>query len=131
MGVAHPHDRDEATLDLVREAIEETRELVRVEVALARRDAAHELSAARAGTAKLWLGASGLVAGATLLLVAVAAAFATLWLAALLIGVIVLVGSGPLVWLGWSALPKRPMAPTAARVKRVKEDLGKLGGPTS
>jgi hypothetical protein len=129
MGVAHPHD--EATLDLVREAIEETRELVRVEVALARRDAARDLSAARAGTARLWLGASGLVAGTTLLLVAIAAAFATFWLAALLIGAIMLAGSGPLVWLGWSALPKRPMAPTAARVRRVKEDIEKLGGPTS
>jgi hypothetical protein len=131
MGVAHHHDHDGATLDLVREAIEETRELVRVEVALARRDAARDLSAARAGTAKVWLGASGLIVGITLLLVAVAAAFATLWLAALLIGVIVLLGSGPLVWLGWSALPKKPMAPTAARVKRVKEDIEKFGGPTS
>ncbi|MGH7434185.1 MAG: phage holin family protein [Polyangiaceae bacterium] len=126
MGGGNPVPRDEATLELVRQAIEETRTLVRLEVALARHDAAHDLQAARVGATTLWLGISGGIIAITLLLVAVASAFATFWLAALLLGTFLLLASAPIVWLGWSALSKRPLAITAEHVKQVKGEIQRL-----
>jgi hypothetical protein len=123
MSGAHRVPRDERTLDLVREAIEETRELVRAEAALARHDAARDLGLARAAVLKLSIGASGCVAGVTLLLVAVAAAFAPLWLASLVVGGLVLAVSVAVGFAGWRAFPRRPLAPTAARVKTELEEL--------
>ncbi len=73
---------------------------------------------------KLSIGAGGCVAGVTLLWVAaVAAAFAPLWLASLVVGGLVLAVSAAVGLAGWRALPRRPLAPTAARVKTELEEL--------
>jgi hypothetical protein len=65
------------------------------------------------------------VCGLTLLLVAIAAAFSAVWLAALVIGAILLLGAAAGALLGWRAVPKRLMGGTRERlqtdVKHLKE----------
>ena len=101
MATSTPSIPDEKSLvDLAREAVDETRDLVRIEVAIARHDLVRELASARSAAVRLGLAAGTCVVGVALLLVAVAAAFEPLWLSALLLGALALVVSGPLAYAG-------------------------------
>lgn len=116
---------EESAGELVRDAIEETRELVRLEVALAREELKTEVAQAKAGAIAMAVAATAAVSGCTLCLVAIAAAFSAIWLAALIIGAILLVGAGAAALLAWKAMPKRVMGGTRERlqtdVKQLKE----------
>jgi hypothetical protein len=118
---------DDSAGELVREAIAETRELVRLEVALAREEIKTELARAKAGAIAIAVAATAAVCGFTLCLVAIAAAFSAIWLAALIIGAILLAGAGAAALLGWKAVPKRPMGSTRERlqtdVKQLRERI--------
>lgn len=124
---AQPSDDTETATELVREAIDETRHLVALEVALAREEIKAEIAHAKVGAMTL-AGASAVgLSGCTLCLVALAAAFSTLWLAALVLGAILLLCAGAAAFLGWRAIPKRPMSGTRERlesnVKQLKERI--------
>ncbi|HXX68495.1 MAG TPA: phage holin family protein [Polyangiaceae bacterium] len=118
---------EESAGELVREALDETRALVRLEVALAREEIKDELTKAKVGAAAIGGAAAAGVMGGTLCLVAMAAAFSAMWLAALILGVIVLVCGAAAALLGWRALPKRLMNETRDRlelhVKQLKERI--------
>jgi hypothetical protein len=116
-------EQGEPTGQLVREALDEMQQLVRLEVALARDEVTTEL--ARAKTAGIVLGAAAAlgICGLALLLVAIAAAFSTLWLAALALGGTLLFASVALGYGAWKAMPPRPLGQTK---ERLQSDLKQL-----
>ncbi len=115
------------TAELVREVIDETRQLVRLEVELAKEDMKIELrKAERAGIA------AGVVFVSTILLlcmlaVAVVLAFGKSWLAALIVAACFLVVGGGAGLYGYTALPKKPLERTRGRlqtdVNQLKEHI--------
>jgi hypothetical protein len=122
--MAEPGDaQGEPTPQLVREAFDEMRELVRLEVAMARQEVQEELTRAKA--AGVALGGAGALAIAALamFLVAFAAAFKMIWLAALIIGGIVLLMAGALGYGGWRTIPRQPLGQTK---DRLQSDLKQL-----
>jgi hypothetical protein len=116
-------DVTEPTAALVREALDETRDLVRLEVELAREELKAELS--RAKTSGVALGAAGAlsIAGFAMFMVAIATAFSRTWLAALLIGAILTLLAGAAGLGGWKALPRKPLGETK---ERLESDLKQL-----
>lgn len=111
------HESPEPTGELVRDAIEEVRELVRLEVALAVDETKAELGQVK--TAAISLGVAGALglSALTMFLVAIAAAFVPMWLASLVIGGILVATAAVLAIAGWRALPRKPMAETRERIE--------------
>ncbi|HEX4447539.1 MAG TPA: phage holin family protein [Polyangiaceae bacterium] len=103
--------------ELVREALGDTRELVRLEVALAREDLRTEVGAARTSIVAFATSAALLVSGVTLLLVALVMALPIAgWLSAVIAGAALLLVAGALGLLGWRAMPKRFFGRTRQRL---------------
>jgi hypothetical protein len=116
--------RQEPTAELVREAIDETRELARLEVELAKEELLTELQQAKAGGIAIGAGAGAALSGVTLCLVAIAMAFRMEWVAALVIGGILLALAALLGLGGYKALPRRPLL--GETKERVQTDLKQL-----
>lgn len=107
-----------STAELVRHALAEAKLLVKAEVLHAKKELREDLKAAR--TSGILLGAGGVLAlvGLTLLFVALVGALPlSLWLSALLVGVVVLLLAGGLAFLGVKRLPKKPLPHTQERLK--------------
>jgi uncharacterized membrane protein YqjE len=103
--------------ELVREALGDTRELVRLEVALAREDLRSEFGAAKSSVIALAASAAFGVSGLTLLLVAVVLALPLAgWLSAVIAGAAVLLVAAALGLIGWRAMPKRFFGRTRQRL---------------
>ena len=115
--------RQEPTAELFREAVDETRELVRLEVELAKEELREELGRAKIGAIGLGAGAGLALSGVTMWFVTIAMAFRMEWLAALILGGILLVVAGIVAFGGYSALPKRPLEQTK---ERIETDLKQL-----
>jgi hypothetical protein len=124
---AEIRDTAEPTGQLVREAIDEMRELVQLEVALAVDGAKGDLAKARTAGISLGAAAALAVCAVTMFFVALAAAFVPMWLAALVVGGVLLLIGGILGLVGWRALPRKPLAETRARlesdVKQLRERI--------
>jgi hypothetical protein len=116
--------RQEPTAELVREAIDETRELARLEVELAKEELWSELRQAKAGAISIGAGAGAALSGVTLCFVAIAMAFRMEWLAALVIGGILLALAALLALAGYKGLPRRPFL--GGTKERVQMDLKQL-----
>lgn len=108
---------DEPTERLLREAFEGTRDLVRLEVALAREEARIELARAKTSAALLGAAAGAAVAAITMFLVSIALASSMMWLTALIIAFLLSCLVGALGYAGYKALPTRPMARTKERIE--------------
>jgi hypothetical protein len=115
------------TAELVREALDETRELVRLEVALAREELTAELSRAKVAVASLAAAGALVVCGLTLVLAAIALAFTKAWLVALVLGLILTVLSCAVGLGGWKSLPRKLLGETRGRIesdlKQLKERI--------
>jgi hypothetical protein len=109
--------RDEPTGQLVREALDQTRELVRLEIALARNEVATELAEAKTGVIALGVAAAAALSSFTLLMVALALSFSVSWLAALSLAIVLLLLAGALGFAGYKILPTRLMAQTKDRIE--------------
>ncbi len=118
-----PRFDQEPTAQLIREAVDETRQLVRLEVALAREELKAELTKARAGAIAVGAAGAAALCALTLFLVTIALAFGSPWLAALIIGAIVLTLAAAIGLGGWKMLPKRPLGETR---ERLESDLKQL-----
>ncbi|HTQ45152.1 MAG TPA: phage holin family protein [Polyangiaceae bacterium] len=116
--------RQERTAELFREAIDETRELARLEVELAKEELLSELQQAKAGGIAIGIGAGVALSGVTLCFVAIAMAFRMEWLAALVIGGILLALAALLALGGYKALPRRPLL--GETKERMQTDLKQL-----
>jgi len=115
--------RQEPTAELFREAVDETRELVRLEVELAKEELRAEIGRAKMAGMALGGGAGAALSGVTMCFVAIAMAFHLEWLASLIIGGILLALAAALVLGGYRALPRRPLEETR---ERVEADLKQL-----
>jgi uncharacterized membrane protein YqjE len=113
----------EPTAELFREAVDETRELVRLEVELAKEELREELGRAKAGAMALGAGAGLALSGVTMFFVTIAMAFRMEWLAALILGGILVVLAGILAYGGFKLLPRRPLEQTK---ERIETDLKQL-----
>jgi len=116
-------EAEEPTGELIREALEETRDLVRLEVALAREELKAELTHAKVGGFALASAAGAGISAFTMFMVTIALAFRWSWLAALIIGGILLCLAGALALGGWKSVPKEPLVETR---ERVESDLKQL-----
>lgn len=112
-----------STADLVKDVLTEARELVKLEVDLARSEVEGEV--AELVQSAFALGAS--VVAALLFLamisVAVVVALGGTSLAAIGVGVVFAVASGVTGWVGYRKLPKKPLARTR---RRLRADLQQL-----
>jgi hypothetical protein len=122
-----PGNAEEPTADLIREVINETRQLVQLEVALAREEVRMEMARARLAGVVLGTAAGAGLSGITVCLVAIVLTFSIPSVAALIMGAglvsLAVVGG----WVGWKRLPKRPMNETRSRLeadfKQLKEHI--------
>jgi uncharacterized membrane protein YqjE len=108
---------------LVREAIDEARELVRLEVALAKKEVVEELAELKVGAGLL--GAAGVLAivGVSMLGQAVVLAIAPTGPCALVVGVCFFVLAGVAAFIGRSRLPKKPLVRTRQRLETDMKQL--------
>ncbi len=117
----------EPTAELLREALDETRELVRLEVALAREELTAELSLAKAAVACIGAAGALVVSGVTLMLAAIALAFTKAWIVSLVIGGILVVLAGAIGFGGWKSIPRKLLGETRERIgsdlKQLKERI--------
>lgn len=102
---------------LLRTAVQDVRQLVELEVALARDEMSRELRDARA--AGISLGTAGIVAivGVTMFVVALALAFSSAGTASLVIGGILLGIAGAAGGVGILIAPKKPLGITRDRLR--------------
>lgn len=107
-----------STAELVRHALAEAKLLVKAEVLHAKKELREELKAARTSGILLGAGAVLALVGVTLLFVALVGALPlSLWLSALIVGVVVLLVAGGLAFTGIKRLPKKPLPHTQERLK--------------
>jgi len=124
---AHQLPDQLSTGELGRQAFDETKELVRLEIALAREDLRSELQ--RVKTAAILLGLAGALAIVALAIfdVAVVIALGTTVTAALSVAFIVVAEVAVLGFIGYRMLPKAPLARTRERlasdVRELKEHV--------
>jgi hypothetical protein len=116
--------KQEGTVELVREAIDETRELGRLEVQLAKEELLSELRQAKAGGITIGVGAAVALVGVTLFFVAIAMAFDKEAVAALAIGGMLLVLAALVALVGTKMLPGRPLL--GETKERLQTDLKQL-----
>ncbi len=109
---------EEPAGELFREAVDETRELVRLEVALAREEMRSELRQAMRAAMGFGFGALAAIAAFTMLLVALATTFTREWLAALVMAAALAGVAAAAVALGWLWRPRRPLGDTRQRIGR-------------
>lgn len=107
-----------STTDLIRHALAEAQLLAKAEVLQAKHELKAELKQAK--TAGILFGAAGVLAlcGLSVLFVAIAAALGlSLAVSATIVGVVLLVASGILAFVGKKRLPTQPLARTQRRLK--------------
>ncbi|MBU8897991.1 phage holin family protein [Corallococcus sp. H22C18031201] len=107
-----------STTELIRHALAETRLLVKAEVLHAKKELREEVSAAR--TAGILLGAGAVLALASLAVLFVALGLALPMSSAvgvLLVGVLLVLVAGLLLFLGVQRLPKKPLPHTQERLR--------------
>lgn len=116
-----------STADLVREALDEAKELVKLEVELAKTEVTEEIAGAKkAGIAFGIAGAFGVLA-LCMLAVALVLALGGTAIAALGVAAGFLVVAGVGAGIGWTMIPKKPLGQTRHRLendlKQLKEHL--------
>ena len=113
--------------ELIREVLGDTRELVRIEVALARDELGHEVASARTSAIAIGIAAVAFIAAFAVFMLAIVLALKAGWVGALVVGGILLAAAISLGFVGWSALPTKPLAQTKGRlqanVERLKERM--------
>jgi uncharacterized membrane protein YqjE len=113
--------------ELVKEALEEARELIRLEVSLARNEVRNELGDAKGASILFGVAMVTAIVGLSLLLVAVALAIELSPTPALIIGLLCVAAASVCGTLGYKALPKKPMFRTRKRlegeIKQLKERI--------
>jgi len=121
-----PVELHESTRQLLADVLDQTRELVRLEVVLARKELHAELTRAKAGVIVLACATAAATVSLTLFVVAIALSLSSQWVAALFALVFLATAVG-LGFAGYRLLPTQPMAETFGRiasdVKQVRERI--------
>ena len=116
-------DETKSTADLVKEAFEEARDLVRLEVKLATDEMKTEARQTEAAAVGFGIAAAIGVIGLTLLAVAIPLAFAHAAIAALITGGVFLVVAGGTAAVAYFLFPRKPLEKTR---KTAERGLGEL-----
>ena len=122
------HSQETAsTVELIRTALDEARELVKVEVALARNDL--DAQWRRARTAAIAFAVAACACNAALTVVICAVALATQMPAAVsvLVALALFASSGAAAWIGFRAIPERLLGRTRARLETDVRELRQIG----
>jgi uncharacterized membrane protein len=106
-----------STGDLIREAVDETRSLLKAEVALARDEFRAEVKEFKVAVAALAAAALLLVLGLAFLLMSLILSIPPHWLSALIAGLILVALAAGAGLLGYSLIPKKPMEKTKERLE--------------
>lgn len=116
MNVTDPRP-DASTTELLREAIEETRELVKLEVELAKDEVREELADAKRAAIMFGVAAVAALLAAAMLFVALALAIFPGPVPALVIGGALIVTAAVLGLVAWRRTPKKPLGRTQRRLE--------------
>ncbi len=109
---------EESTADLVRQAIDEGRELVRLEIALAKEEVKEELKQVQHAAIGMAIALASSVLVLCLLAVALVLALGGTAIVALLVALGFLVVGGLAALLGYGTLPKMPLERTRGRLEK-------------
>jgi hypothetical protein len=120
---ATPVVHEPPVTELIREVFGETRELVRIEVALARDELEQELGAAKSSAFAMGIAAAALVAAFAVLMVALVLTLKVGWVGALVVGGILLATAAALAAIGWKGMPRSPLGVTKGRLRANVEQL--------
>lgn len=116
-----------STVELVKETVEEARQLVKTEVALAREEALRQLNEAKRVAIVMSTAVVVAILGLSMLLVAMVLAIAPQPLTALITGLLLLMLAAVAALVGYSYLPKKPLEQTQDRLQEdaqiLKESL--------
>src|SRR5215470_16746569 len=107
-----------SSVELIREAMDEARQLIVLEVALAKDEVKREALATKSAGIALAVGAAALLVGSSLLLVALALAIFPGPIPSLVLGLVLLTFAALLGVMGIRLLPKKPLALTRGRIER-------------
>jgi hypothetical protein len=106
-----------SSTELVKEALDDARELIRLEVELAKEEVRREVAATKNAGIAIGVGAVALIAGVSLLLVALALAIFPGPIPSLVIGVVLVIGAAAAGFAGVKLLPKKPLGETRRRIE--------------
>ncbi len=106
-----------STTDLVREAVDEARELVRLEVALAKDEVRRELDGAKKAAVMAAVAAVAALLALAMLCVALALAIFPGPVPALVIGGLFVLGAAILGYVAYRKAPKQPLGETRRRLE--------------
>lgn len=113
--------------ELLREALGETRDLVQIEVALAREELQSAFSAAKVSVFAFGAAAALALVAFAMFVVAMVMGLKVGWVGALVAGGILLVLAASLALIGWRVMPKKLMGGTKERlqadVKQLRERI--------
>ena len=122
-----PIECHQSTRQLVVDVLDQTRELVRLEVALARKELQAAVARAKAGITAFAGATVAATVACTLFVVAIALSLSSQRVAALLFAFLFLTAAIGLGFAGYRLLPTQPMAETLGRiasdVKQVRERI--------
>jgi uncharacterized membrane protein YqjE len=107
-----------STVDLVKEALDEAKELVRLEVEIAKSEVKQEVAQTKKAAIGFGIALAFALVVLSLLAVAIVLAVGGTALAALAVAGVFLVLGGIAGYLGYTMIPKKPMDKTLNRVKR-------------
>jgi len=116
MNVTDPR-ADASTTELLREAIEETRQLVKIEVELAKNEVREELADAKRAAVMFGVAAVAALLAAAMLFVALALAIFPGPVPALVIGGVLIATATVLGFVAWKRTPKQPLDRTRRRLE--------------
>src|SRR4051812_26559388 len=102
---------------LVRNAVQETQNLIKLEIALAREDIQSEIAAAKLSAIAFTITASAALLALAMGLVAIVLAAGGRPLAAIIVGLVMLCVAAVAGFSGYKALPKRPFLRTRERIE--------------
>lgn len=106
-----------STVELMKVAVSEARELMRTEVALAKDEVHRELTGVKRSAVSFGVTAALVFLGVAMLLIAWALAFFPNPIPSAIAGGVLLVGAAIAGFIGYRAVPKRPLAATKARLE--------------
>jgi hypothetical protein len=112
-----------SSTELVKEAMDEARELIRLEVALARDEVKREAAATKNAGIAFGIGGAVLLVGVALLFVALALAIFPGPIPSLVLGLVLVTAAALAGVVGKKLLPKRPLGETRRRIEQDVERL--------
>jgi uncharacterized membrane protein YqjE len=116
MNVSDPRPEAPVT-QLVREALDESRQLVKLEVELAKDELRQELADAKKSAIMFGVAAVAALIAATMLFVALALAIFPGPVPALIIGAVLIAAAAVLGFIGFKKVPKKPLEKTRRRLE--------------